>query len=101
MLTLALGIALTAAMGTVARAAGVALLRGRFLADADRERAPGAVVLSARAARAMWPGADAVGERVRFGARDPLGWRTVVGVVGETRWRHLAAPQPAIYIPYR
>jgi predicted permease len=89
---------------------GVPLLGGRFLSDADREGAPGAVVLSAAAARAMWPdvgmapgGApDVVGRRVRLGgARDPLGWRTVVGVVGETRYRDLVAPRPSVYIPYR
>lgn len=87
--------------GDFARAAGVPLLRGRFLTAADREGAPGVVVLSERAARMIWPGADAVGKRVNFGAHDPFGWRTVVGVVGETRWQDLSTPQPAIYIPYR
>ncbi|GJG88993.1 hypothetical protein tb265_41740 [Gemmatimonadetes bacterium T265] len=87
--------------GAFARTAGVPLLRGRFLTDADREGAPGAVVLSERAARAMWPGGDAVGKRVRFGRHDPFGWRAVVGVVAETRWQDLRTPQGAIYIPYR
>jgi predicted permease len=91
-------------------ASGVPLLQGRFLSAADREGAPGAVVLSAAAARAMWPDAapapggapDVVGRRVRLGGpRDPLGWRTVVGVVGETRYRDLVAPRPSVYIPYR
>lgn len=82
------------------RTMGVALLRGRFLADADREGAAPVVVLSASAARRIWPGQDAIGRRLRFAGGDTL-WRTVVGVVADTRYRDLVDPRPSIYFPYR
>jgi predicted permease len=84
------------------RATGVALLRGRFFTDADRADAPPVAVLSARAARALFPaagptGEDAVGRRVRTAGV----WRTVVGVVGDTRYRDLLAPRATVYFPFR
>jgi predicted permease len=81
-------------------ATGVPLLGGRWLSDAaDRREAPRVVALSARAARALFPGVRAaavVGRRVRAG--DQL--LTVVGVVGDTRYREFLEPRPSVYFPY-
>jgi predicted permease len=81
-----------------ARTTGVALRQGRFLLDTDDERAPLVVVLSEGAARRMWPGEDPIGKRVRFPTQP---WRTVVGVVADTRYRDLVEPRPTIYFPHR
>ena len=79
------------------RATGVALRAGRWLADADRDGAPPVVVLSARAARALFPGEDAVGRGVRLGPMRA----TVVGVVADTRFRDYLEPRPSVYFPHR
>ena len=80
------------------RVMGVPLLRGRWLAETDREDSPRVVVLSERAARALFPGVDAVGRRVK-------GWgdnvATVVGVVADTRFREFLEPRASVYVPVR
>jgi predicted permease len=80
------------------RATGVALRRGRFLQETDDERAAQVVVLSEGAARRMWPGEDPIGKRVRIPRQQ---WRTVVGIVADTRYRDLVESRPTIYFPYR
>ncbi|HUJ26677.1 MAG TPA: ADOP family duplicated permease, partial [Myxococcales bacterium] len=60
---------------------GIPLLRGREFAAQEGE--PVAVV-SASLARRLWPGADAVGKRLRV-ARPGRPWMTVVGVAADVR----------------
>jgi putative ABC transport system permease protein len=65
----------------------------------DGAEAEPVAIVSAAFARREWPGADALGRRVRIDG-DSV-WRTVVGVVGDTRHRGLAdEPAAAIYVPY-
>ncbi len=102
--------------GEYLRATGVPLVAGRWLSDATdrtpgeaaRRRppdatpgagAPRAVALSARAAQLLFPGAparDVVGRTVRAGG-DRF---TVVGVVGDTRFREFLEPRPSAYFAY-
>jgi putative ABC transport system permease protein len=78
------------------------LLRGRAFAAADREGAPPVAIVSQAVARQSWPGQDPIGRRVKLGPLDGPGeWHTVVGVVGETRYRELLEPQPSLYLPVR
>lgn len=77
-------------------AAGLRLLAGRDLTAADRRGAPRAVLLSRSAARALFPGGDAVGRAI---AAEGEPWR-VVGVVEEARRDPLAPARPAIYYPH-
>jgi predicted permease len=80
----------------------VPLRRGRAFGAGDREGAPPVAVVSEAVARHTWPGADPIGQRVKLGPLDAPGeWHTVVGVVGETRYRELAEPQPSLYLPTR
>jgi predicted permease len=80
----------------------IPLLRGRALGAGDREGAPRVAVVSEAAARRTWPGADPIGRRVKLGPLEsPAEWHTVVGVVGETRYRALSDPQPGLYLPVR
>ncbi len=80
------------------RVMGLTLRSGRWLEDADREAAPPVVVLSEQAAGTLFPGRDAVGERVRLWGDVTA---TVVGVVGEARVRDFLVPRPTLYVPYR
>lgn len=80
------------------RVTGIPLLRGRWLSAADGEDAPRSIVLSERAARALFPGEDALGRRV-FLWSDLVA--TVVGIVGDSRYRDLFEARPSVYVPYR
>jgi predicted permease len=77
---------------------GLPVLRGRGFTADDRAGAPSVVVLSEAAARAHWPGGDAIGKRLRMGPPGaPL--LTVVGVVPDTRYRDLREARASIYFP--
>jgi putative ABC transport system permease protein len=87
------------------RTLGVPLLSGRDFAPSDVAGAPDAVIVSASAAARYWPGRSALGQRlVVAGQRQPpapdeLRWQTVVGVVGDVRYRGLLDPRLDIYLP--
>ncbi|HEV8151025.1 MAG TPA: FtsX-like permease family protein, partial [Gemmatimonadales bacterium] len=82
------------------RAAGIPLRKGREFAATDVPW--GLVVINQALADQLFPGADPLGHRiavfdvVKFAYRD---WRTIVGVVGNTRDGGLdEAPHPAMFI---
>ncbi|HSA57503.1 MAG TPA: ABC transporter permease [Gemmatimonadaceae bacterium] len=74
---------------------GIALRTGRLFDATDD--APGATaIVSESFARRFWPGASAVGQRIRVDAT----WREVVGVVGDVRHETLdEEPRPTFYLP--
>jgi len=89
--------------GDYFRVMGVPLLQGRGFTDADDEMGPGVVIVSLSAARHLWPGQNPIGKRV-FASYDrpPGDWQTVVGVVGDARYRGLAEESlDTLYKPYR
>ncbi len=62
----------------------VPLRRGRMIAASDDERATRVALVSETFARRLFKQADPVGRQIRFaGEPDSMGWRTVVGVVGD------------------
>jgi predicted permease len=80
------------------RTLGIPLRRGRVfdLADGDRPLA----LVSALTAERLWPGADAVGKRLRIGDDEspPV---EVLGVVGDVRGVSLSRPPSlTVYVPY-
>jgi putative ABC transport system permease protein len=80
----------------------IPLRLGRAFGTQDREDALPVAVVSEAVARHTWPGEDPIGKRVKLGPPDsPALWHTVVGVVGETRYRELTKPHPTLYIPVR
>jgi predicted permease len=80
------------------RAMGIGLLRGRGFTRDDRENGPGVVIVSESLARALWPGEDAVGQRITMDHHAHL---TVVGVVDDVQQKGLRDPKSqAIYQPY-
>jgi len=86
------------------RVMGIPLKAGRAFDQRDREGQPGVVVVSEALARRHWPGQDPIGKRLKL----PLppteyhdAWLTVVGVVGDARYRELRATRLDLYMPYR
>ena len=65
---------------------GIPRASGRTLARSDAAGAPQVVVISERVARKFFLDANPIGERLKFGpASGTSGWRTIVGVVKDTR----------------
>ena len=77
------------------RAVGIPLVSGRPIADADRNRRVS--VISAQAARRLWPNQDPIGRRFQLGGDD---WVSVIGVVGDVRSTLSKAPNLTVYLPY-
>jgi predicted permease len=72
---------------------GIPVVRGREFGAADREGAPGTVVVNQTLAARMWPGADPIGKRLSFaGASGP--WLTVVGVARDAKYNSLGEETP-------
>ena len=88
--------------GEWVRAMGVPLARGRVFGAADRMGTRPVVIVSDNFARAMWPGADPIGQRVVIGGTigaDPAP-REIVGVVRDVRTALEAEPPFHVYAPY-
>ena len=81
---------------------GVRLVRGRAFTVADRDTLSRVAIISEAMARRIWRGANPVGRRLRRGdaAGDEV---TIVGVVGDVRFRDLTTPlttsEPDVYFP--
>jgi putative ABC transport system permease protein len=88
-------------------AAGIPLLRGRAFAATDQRGSGMVVVINQTLSEILFRGADPIGKRVAW-TGDVLrftpfsgDWRTVVGVVGNTRDRGLDADPPAaMFVPF-
>ncbi len=83
-------------------AMGIRLVRGRLLADTDRDTLAPVAVVNETFVRRVFPNEDPIGKRVKIGglaSSDP--WTTIVGVVRD--YRHYRLPQPmgpAMYLSY-
>jgi predicted permease len=85
------------------RVMGIPLLQGRAFAESDDEKGSGVVIVSVSAAKHLWPGQNPLGKRVFANYDRPPGdWQTVVGVVGDARYRGLTEQSlDTLYKPYR
>ncbi|HLM55877.1 MAG TPA: ABC transporter permease [Pyrinomonadaceae bacterium] len=86
------------------RSVGLPLKAGREFTEADDEEAPKVAVVSEAMARAAFPaGANPVGRRIRlFDPSDSdTALHTVVGVVGDARYRDVRDARWDVYVPYR
>lgn len=89
------------------RASGIPLLSGREFSATDVREAGRVVILNKTLADRLFPGLDPVGRRVAW-TGDVLkfigvsgDWRTVVGIVGDTKDGGLdQAPTPVNFIPF-
>ena len=88
-------------------AAGIPLLQGRAFTSTDRRESARVVVLNESLAERLFPGLDPVGRQVAWTGEVlnfiPVSgdWRTVVGVVGDTRDAGLDSdPTPIMFQPF-
>lgn len=78
---------------------GMPLLRGRLFTEFDDERAPAVAVINEAAARAFWPQASPLGQRVKLSRRPSAPWTTIVGIVADARTESLQdADVPEVYV---
>jgi len=82
-------------------AMGIPIRRGRNFDSKDSATAPPVAVINETMARRLFPGEEAVGQRVRMGPSATGPWTTIVGVIGDIRHGGLEEePQPELYISY-
>ena len=80
----------------------IPIRRGRGFTTQDRAGAPPVAVINRATADQLWPGRDPIGRQltIGFGARQPAGPITIVGLIDNLRSASLdARPQPEIYRP--
>ncbi len=89
------------------KAGGIPLLQGRNFEATDRAGAPNVVIINKTLADLLFPGQDAVGRRVAWTGEVlkfiglSSDWRTVVGVVGNTKDGGLdAQAMPVTFTPF-
>jgi putative ABC transport system permease protein len=79
----------------------IPLVEGRVFSHADGPDAGQVAVVSASMARRFWPHGSALGKRLKAGPPDSKQpWKTVVGVVGDVRYREWTAVRADFYVPY-
>lgn len=76
------------------------LKAGREFTDFDSEQSQPVAIISQTMAKTLFgAGVDPIGKRLRLDLRDSP-WRTIVGVVGDTRYRALQDARFDLYIPF-
>jgi putative ABC transport system permease protein len=80
---------------------GLNFVEGRDFNEGDYDSAV-SLIVSESFARKHWPGAGALGKRVRFGPPSRNGpWRSIVGVARDERHGSLKGEnRPTVYVPY-
>ena len=79
----------------------IRLVRGRIFDERDSATAGLSAIVSEATANRLWPGKDAVGQRLYLSFPDDDRWHTVVGVVATARYREITNPRFDIYVPMR
>jgi putative ABC transport system permease protein len=82
----------------------IPFVHGRTFADAEAVPSPAVVIVSNRLVARFWPGQDPVGKRIKFGGlASSSPWLSIVGVVGEVKYRGLPenpTADPDVYLPF-
>ena len=76
----------------------IPIVAGRTFTEAELTPASLAVVVSERVVKRFWPGQDPIGKRIKFGqlTSSAGSWLSIVGVVGEVKYRGLPDNPTAI-----
>jgi predicted permease len=80
---------------------GIPLLDGRDIHSDDRDGRPGVAVVGRSFARRFWPEGPVLGRRLKFplpGSPYDKQWLTVVGIVGDAKYRGLRDPRLDLYV---
>jgi putative ABC transport system permease protein len=91
-----------AATHDYARAMGLRLLAGRFIAPTDTQASLPVAVVNEMMARRAWPTGSPLGRRIalREAAGRDAEWLTVVGVIADVRHRGPGMdPEPEVFVP--
>jgi putative ABC transport system permease protein len=83
------------------RTMAIPLLRGRDFTWSAKAGAPAVAVVSRSAAQRLWPGQSPLGKRLLWTVEPERGWLTVVGEVGDVRYREIASVRPDVYVPFQ
>jgi putative ABC transport system permease protein len=78
----------------------IPVIAGRGFAETDRNGSRKVAVVSEAMARKYWSGENPIGRRVRVDAGEDSEWITVVGIVGDIKYRLQFDPFPGFYVPY-
>lgn len=81
---------------------GVPLIQGRGFNAADKQGAPGVVIINQTLAERYFADESPIGKRLKVGGanRPRNRWNEIVGVVGDVKYSGLdAKPEPAYYMP--
>jgi len=82
------------------RTLGMAVRSGRGIEPTDNASGALVVLISESFAKRIWPGADPIGKRIQVGGVN-ASWRTIVGVVEETRMTSMMGDIPfTTYLPH-
>ncbi|HEV8356419.1 MAG TPA: ABC transporter permease [Gemmatimonadales bacterium] len=82
-------------------AIGTPILQGRGFEASDNDAALRVAVVDQTVARQYWPGGDALGKRIRFGADSTSPWWTIVGIAPNVKHAGLnETPNFEVYMPY-
>ena len=79
---------------------GIPVVSGRALQETDVMDSDPVIVVSEALARQAWPDENPIGRRIRVDAPGDSIWRTVVGVMGDVRYRLNFGPNPMYYAPH-
>ena len=83
------------------RAFGIALKRGRLLAESDVAGRPLVAVINETAARLYWSDDDPIGKTIRYYPQETSPSIQIVGIVGDVRSLGASQPAPpAVYVPF-
>ena len=82
----------------------IPIVAGRTFTEAEIEAATPIAVVSERLVKRFWPGQDPIGKRIKLGPIDSTApWLSIVGVVGEIKYRGLPdnpTADPDVYLPF-
>jgi len=82
----------------------IPIVAGRTFQESEMTTASSSAVVSERVAQRFWRGQDPIGKRIKFGALTSQSpWLTIVGVVGEVKYRGLPenpTNDPDVYLPF-
>jgi putative ABC transport system permease protein len=92
------------AYGPFVQTLGIRLIVGRTFTEVEDVQSQGVVIVNQRLAQRFWPGQDALGKRLKWGADVPQNqnaWLTIVGVVADVADNGLGpAPDLHAYEPF-
>lgn len=79
---------------------GISLKSGRFFNYRDTDNSQAVAIVNVSLAKQLWPGETAIGRTIKTSLGDKR-WRSVVGVVADTKTNPLEVAKPEVYVPHQ